>query len=203
MGKASWTRGDGPLALLADGFRGELACLSHPPSSARHHMILMGQLSGWLNLPGLATEHKRVRCLGLSAEPGPYVVRARREQRELRRVRHRMPLAGSDRGRRARRRRARQARLCRARELRRLRRVGPHARGRGRVVLLCRLPRGHAASALSGRGTFRSTACSRPWPRPRCLSPKPFQIHTGGPKAGDPPPPRRRHEEAEGAGGPI
>lgn len=48
MGKVSWTRGDGPLAPFAEGFESELRRLGHPPSAARHHMHLMGQLNRWL-----------------------------------------------------------------------------------------------------------------------------------------------------------
>jgi integrase/recombinase XerD len=48
MGKISWTQGDGPLAPFAKGFETELRRLGHPPSTARHHMHLMGQLNRWL-----------------------------------------------------------------------------------------------------------------------------------------------------------
>lgn len=53
MGKVSWTRGVGPLAAFADGFRRALLGLGHPPASAKHHLVLMGQLDRWLSVEGL------------------------------------------------------------------------------------------------------------------------------------------------------
>jgi integrase len=49
MGTVSWTRGEGPLTPFAEGFRRKLLGLGHPASSAKHHIVLMGQLNGWLS----------------------------------------------------------------------------------------------------------------------------------------------------------
>ena len=49
----SWTQGDGPLVPFVDGFRRELAGLGHPPGVVRLHVVLMGQLDGWLSAAGL------------------------------------------------------------------------------------------------------------------------------------------------------
>ena len=48
MGVVSWTRGPGPLARFADGFRRELLEVGHPPAAVKHHLVLMGQLNHWL-----------------------------------------------------------------------------------------------------------------------------------------------------------
>jgi site-specific recombinase XerD len=48
MGTIAWTAGTGPLAGFADGFRHELARLGHPTGSAKHHLVVMGQLDRWL-----------------------------------------------------------------------------------------------------------------------------------------------------------
>lgn len=48
MGTVSWIRGDGPLAVFADGFRQNMLSLGHPPGSAKHHLLLMGQLDRWM-----------------------------------------------------------------------------------------------------------------------------------------------------------
>lgn len=48
MGTVSWIRGDGPLVVFADGFRQEMLSLGHPPGSAKHHLLLMGQLDRWM-----------------------------------------------------------------------------------------------------------------------------------------------------------
>ena len=48
MGVVSWTRGTGPLAPFAEGFCRELLEVGHPPAAVKHHLVLMGQLNGWL-----------------------------------------------------------------------------------------------------------------------------------------------------------
>jgi integrase/recombinase XerD len=53
MGTISWTRGGGPLAPLAEGFRQELLRLGHRPGAVKHHLVLMGQLSCWMSGAGL------------------------------------------------------------------------------------------------------------------------------------------------------
>jgi integrase/recombinase XerD len=53
MGTVAWTAGNGPLTGFAGGFRGELARLGHPPGSAKHHLVMMGQLDRWLAAEGL------------------------------------------------------------------------------------------------------------------------------------------------------
>jgi site-specific recombinase XerD len=53
MPKASWTRGNGPLAPFGDGFRQELLRLGYRPGVAKHHLVLMGQFNGWLAAEGL------------------------------------------------------------------------------------------------------------------------------------------------------
>lgn len=54
MGTVSWTRGEGPLVLFAEGFLRELLRQGHPPGGAKHHLVLMGQLDCWLSGEGLA-----------------------------------------------------------------------------------------------------------------------------------------------------
>lgn len=54
MGTIAWTAGTGPLAGFADGFRREFVRQGHPASSAKHHLVLMGQLDRWLASEGLA-----------------------------------------------------------------------------------------------------------------------------------------------------
>jgi hypothetical protein len=39
---------------FADGFPRELLKLGHPPGVAKHHLVLMGQLSRWLFVEGLS-----------------------------------------------------------------------------------------------------------------------------------------------------
>lgn len=53
MSKAGWTHGTGGLTPFAEGFRWDLLSQGRPPSAARHHLALMGQLSGWLSDGGL------------------------------------------------------------------------------------------------------------------------------------------------------
>jgi integrase/recombinase XerD len=55
MGKASWTKADGPLAPFAAGFRQQLVVLGHPPTSAKHYLVLMGQLDRWLSSEAMCT----------------------------------------------------------------------------------------------------------------------------------------------------
>jgi len=54
MGTISWTQGESPLALFAEGFRQELAHRGHPPSTVKDQMTLVGQLSCWLGAQGLS-----------------------------------------------------------------------------------------------------------------------------------------------------
>lgn len=49
MGRISWTSGDTPLAPFADGYRELLAGCGYTPGSAKHHLLLMGQLSLWMS----------------------------------------------------------------------------------------------------------------------------------------------------------
>lgn len=56
MGTVLWTRGGGPLVSFAEGFWRELLAQGHPPGGAKHHLVLMGQLNGWLSAQGLGTE---------------------------------------------------------------------------------------------------------------------------------------------------
>lgn len=49
MGRVSWTRGDTPLAPFGDGYREVLADRGYTPGSAKHHVLLMGQLSRWMD----------------------------------------------------------------------------------------------------------------------------------------------------------
>jgi len=48
MGTISWTRGDGPLAPFAYGFKQELMGFGYSPSQVKHYGVLMGQLNRWL-----------------------------------------------------------------------------------------------------------------------------------------------------------
>jgi integrase/recombinase XerD len=48
MGRASWTRGQGPLAPFAAGLRRELQALGYAPSSVKGILTLIGQLNRWL-----------------------------------------------------------------------------------------------------------------------------------------------------------
>ncbi len=48
MGKAAWTRGNGPLVCFADGFRHELLGCGYSPGVVKSHVLLMGQLDRWL-----------------------------------------------------------------------------------------------------------------------------------------------------------
>lgn len=56
MRKDCWIRGEGPLVPFAEVFRGELAEAGHPPSSIKHHLLLMARLNRWLVTEGLRTE---------------------------------------------------------------------------------------------------------------------------------------------------
>jgi len=53
MDRASRVRVGRPLAVFADGFREELVVRGYAVSSAATHLVLMAQLSGWLDAVGL------------------------------------------------------------------------------------------------------------------------------------------------------
>ncbi len=52
MGKVSWVMAGGPLAPFADGYGAELARLGFTRNSVVTHLVLMGQLSGWMSRVG-------------------------------------------------------------------------------------------------------------------------------------------------------
>src|SRR5262249_55470318 len=54
MDRSSRVRVSGPLAGLAPGFREQLAALGYAPWSAAAHLLLMAQLSRWLDEVGLS-----------------------------------------------------------------------------------------------------------------------------------------------------
>jgi integrase/recombinase XerD len=56
MRKDCWIRGNGPLVPFAETFRAELAEAGHPPDSAKHQLLLMGQLNRWLFAGGVGVE---------------------------------------------------------------------------------------------------------------------------------------------------
>jgi hypothetical protein len=45
----SWVQRGGPLAEFADGYRDELACRGFTANSVVAHVVLMGQLSRWMD----------------------------------------------------------------------------------------------------------------------------------------------------------
>lgn len=49
----AWNRRGGPLATLADGYRGELARLGFTANSVVIHLVLMGQLDRWMSGAGM------------------------------------------------------------------------------------------------------------------------------------------------------
>lgn len=49
MGRVSWMRGESPLAPFGEGYREILAGLGYTPGSVKHHLLLMGQLSRWMD----------------------------------------------------------------------------------------------------------------------------------------------------------
>jgi len=65
MGMAAWTSGDSPLAPFADGFRRELLNQGRPAGAAKHHLLLMGQLSRWLMSRGTGVDGLTDSCAAL------------------------------------------------------------------------------------------------------------------------------------------
>ena len=69
MGTKAWTRGDGPLAPFAEGFRQWLVGRGYLPGAVKHHVLLMGQLNRWLTGQRLGvgdlTAARAVEFLGL------------------------------------------------------------------------------------------------------------------------------------------
>ncbi|HVA26381.1 MAG TPA: hypothetical protein VMW62_18555, partial [Chloroflexota bacterium] len=53
MGKIAWTRGEGPLVPIADGYRRELVRLGYSPNYMTIQLVLIGQLNRWLCDGGL------------------------------------------------------------------------------------------------------------------------------------------------------
>jgi integrase/recombinase XerD len=56
MGEIAWSRGEGPLAPFADGYREVLMRRGYAPGGVKPHMALMGQLNHWLVAKGLSVE---------------------------------------------------------------------------------------------------------------------------------------------------
>jgi integrase/recombinase XerD len=56
MRKVSWDRKGGPLAAFADGYRDDLARLGFTANSVVTHVVLMGQLSGWMAQVGVRVD---------------------------------------------------------------------------------------------------------------------------------------------------